>query len=140
MAKIYIICPVRKLTKKEKAIILNYTNRLEKHGHKVRCPFRDTDQIDEIGLRIVEEHENDIIWADEVHIWWNSTSEGSLWDFAQYRMAKRFMPEKKIIVFNVKNIDITEGKSYTNVLLGTYLGLSPSNTLGDLKKAKERKN
>lgn len=140
MTKIYIVCPVRKLTEAEKAIILDYVNQLEKDGHEVRCPFRDTDQIDEIGLRIVDDHENDIIWADEVRIWWNPTSEGSLWDFAQYRMAKRFMPEKRIFIINLKNIDITEHKSYTNVLLATHFRLTPSDTLADLKKAKEYKD
>lgn len=139
MAKIYIVCPVRKLTEPEKVIILEYVNQLEKDGHEVRCPFRDTDQIDEIGLRIVDDHEKDIIWADEVRIWWNSTSEGSLWDFAQYRMAKRFMPEKHMLVINVDNVGITENKTYTNVLLATHFQLTPSATLADLKKTKECK-
>ena len=76
MANIYIVCPVRKLTEQEKVVILKYVGNLEKSGHEVRCPFRDTDQVDEIGLRIVEDHENDIIWADQVHIWWNRAPEG----------------------------------------------------------------
>lgn len=138
MAKIYIICPVRKLTDPEKVVILDYADRLEKSGNEVRCPFRDTIQIDEIGLRIVEDHENDIIWADEVHIWWNPTSEGSLWDFAQYRMAKRFMPEKRVLVINVEDVGITENKTYTNVLLATHFQLTPTSTLADLKEAKIR--
>lgn len=136
MARIYIVCPVRKLTELEKAVILQYVDNLEKDGHEVRCPFRDTNQVDEIGLRIVEDHENDIIWADEVRVWWNSTSEGSLWDFAQFRMAKRFMPGKRILIINILSVDITKEKSYTNVLLATHFQLTPSSTLADLKAAK----
>jgi len=142
--KIYIICPVRKLTDSEKKIVLAYVEKLEKEGYTVRCPFRDTNQIDEIGLRIVAEHEkNDIIWADEIHIWWNPTSEGSLWDFAQARMASYFQ-EKKIVLINVDEIEITrdeEGKikkTYTNVLLATHFGLRAGSSGKDLEKAKNK--
>jgi hypothetical protein len=138
MSKIYIICPVKKLTDPEKELILAYVAGLEKAGHEVRCPFRDTDQVDEIGLRIVEEHENDIIWADETHVWWNPTSVGSLWDAAQFRMAKCFMPDKRFLIINLDGVEITDEKSHTNVLLATHFGLTPANTLADLKKAKEK--
>jgi hypothetical protein len=139
MAKIYIVCPVRKLTGSEKELILKSVADLEKAGNEVRCPFRDTNQVDEIGLRIVGEHENDIFWADEVRVWWNPTSEGSLWDFAQYRMAKRFMPNKRLFIINLDSVSITEYKSYTNVLLATHFQLTPVHTLADLKLLKDRK-
>lgn len=134
--KIYIICPVRERTKEQERKINEYVEYLEREGHQVCLPYRDTDQNDEIGLRIVEEHERDIIWADEIHIWWSSNSRGSLFDFAQARMAKKFMPEKKIIVVNVDEIEITDHKSYTNVLLATHFGLTPEAKLSDLRKAK----
>ena len=68
MAKVYIVCPVRKLTEPEKELILKSVADLEKAGHEVRCPFRDTNQVDEIGLRIVGDHEDDIIWADGIRL------------------------------------------------------------------------
>jgi len=142
--KIYIICPVRKLTDPEKEIVLAYVEKKEREGFIVRCPLRDTNQIDEIGLRIVTEHEiNDIIWADEIHIWWNPTSEGSLWDFAQARMASYFQ-EKKIVLINVDEIEITKDeqgnikKTYTNVLLATHFGLPVTSQGKDLEKAKNK--
>src|SRR3989339_836673 len=138
--KIYIICPVRKLNEEEKVRILNYVQTLESLEflrHEVRCPFRDTPQEDEIGLRIVEDHEQDIIWADEIHIWWNPTSEGSLWDLAQARMVRRFMPAKKICLINLDQMNITEHKSYNNVLIATHFGLKPGSTLEELKKCLE---
>jgi hypothetical protein len=138
MAKIYIVCPVRKLNEPEKNLILKSVTDLEKAGNEVRCPFRDTNQVDEIGLRIVGDHEDDIIWADEVLVWWNPTSEGSLWDAAQFRMAKRFMPEKRFLIINLDGVQITEEKSYTNVLLATHFKLTPVHTLADLKWLKDQ--
>lgn len=138
MRKIYIICSVRKLIEEEKVEILAYVDRLEEEGCAVRCPFRDTNQNDEIGLRIVEEHEDDIIWADEIHIVWNPGSEGSLWDVAQARMARHFMPEKKIIVVNAAKVEITTDKTYTNVVLATHFGLSTDDTLNDLNSAQKQ--
>ena len=133
--KIYIICPVRKITEHEKKVILTYAQTLERdHNSVVRVPFRDTDQNDELGLRIIQEHEDDIIWAEEIHVWWNATSEGSLWDFAQTRMAMRFMPEKKVHLVNIDEVDVTDQKSYTNVVLATYLRLTSDSTLDELKE------
>jgi len=135
LTKIYIICPVRKLTKHEKEVVLAYAQTLERdHGSIVRVPFRDTDQDDELGLRIIREHEDDIIWADEIHVWWNATSERSLWDFAQTRMARRFMPEKKIHLVNVDEVEATDQKSYTNVVLATHFRLTSDSTLDELKE------
>ena len=135
MAKI-----INSKTKEEKELILAYVQTLEHdQGSIVRVPFRDTDQSDELGLKIVQEHEDDIIWADEIHVWWNPASEGSLFDFAQARMAKRFMPEKKIVLANVGDVETTNDKSYTNVVLATHLELTPNSTLDELKEKKELK-
>jgi hypothetical protein len=139
---IYIICAVRKATEEEKKVVLDYAEQKEKEGYTVRCPFRDTNQEDEVGIRIVEEHEDDIIWADEVHAFWKatpegkSTSEGSLWDAAQTRMAMRYSPEKKFLMANIRDVGISEQKSYTNVLLATHYGLAGGSTLEDLRNKK----
>jgi len=134
MAKIYMICSVRKATNKEKKEIAAYADSLQNKGHEVVCPITDTNQVDDIGLRIVSEHEAEIIWADEIHIIWNPESERSLFDFAQARMAKRFVPDKKIIVVNLERVELTEHKSYTNVLAATHFGLVATDTLEGLKK------
>lgn len=119
--KVYVICPVTNLTKYEKKKIDAYVLVKEKQGHKVRLPYRDTNQDDDgTGLRvlrIVEEHEYDIIWADEVHVWWNPTSEGSFWDLAQTWMAKRFIPEKEIVLINVVEVDFSQYRDSENAIL-----------------------
>lgn len=114
----YIVCPVRRLTDTERTEVLSYVAALEAKGYQVRCPFRDTDQNGD-GLSIVEAHEADIMWADEIHIWWNPASEGSLWDVAQARMARHFQLEKRIVLINAKDVRPTAEKSYTNVVLRT---------------------
>lgn len=119
--KIYLICPVRNRTKSEEKEISAYVADLEEQGNEVREPARDTVQEDEIGLRITEEHEEDIIWADQVHVWWNPTSEGSLWDVAQTLMAREFMPDKEIIWVNQKP-DLSEDiNNYQQVVLNKFL-------------------
>ncbi len=106
-------------------------------GHKVKVPFRDTDQDDEIGLRICEEHEKDILYADEIHIFlYPKLSEGWLYDFAYAKMAKQFFPKKKIVLVNINEVKITKKKSYTNVTLATHFGLSLTTTLENLKNKK----
>jgi len=137
--KIFLISPVRLLKDTDKDKILKYAEKLEKKGYIVKLPFRDTNQNDEIGLRIVEEHMEDIIWADEIHIWLKIengkiASEGSLFDSAQALMTKQFMPDKKIVIANINEIDTTENKSYINVLLAVHFGLTSENTLKDLKE------
>lgn len=136
---IHVICPVANLTENEERLILSHTEALEREGHTVRCPFRDTNQHDEIGLRIIAEHEDDILWANEIHIWWNPTSKGSLWDLAQARMAQHFHLDKKIILINVDWVEVTKDKSHTNVLLAMHFGLFADSTLADLKRAKAKK-
>lgn len=143
--RIYIICSVRNRQKEEEEKVLNYVAKLEAEGCVVRCPFRDTDQNDEIGLRIVHDHEVDIRWADEIHVIWNPQSQGSLWDVAQARMAQYFMPKKKIILANIEEVEITRDgsdaiiKSYTNVLLATHFRLTREHSGKDLEKAKKKR-
>lgn len=134
MAKIYMICSVRNAPESEREKIIAYAEGLEREGHKVRCPIRDTNQDDELGLRIVEEHEDDIIWADRIEILWNKKSEGSLWDAAQARMARRFMPEKKIVVVNLDDVEVDEHKTYNNVVLATHFGLKSNDGFEKLRE------
>ncbi len=143
--KVYIICPVRNRSDGEEKKINKYVKGLEGRGYLVHLPYRDTNQNDEIGLRIVEEHETqDILWADEIHIWWNPTSRGGLADFSQARIVRYFKPELKIVLINEADIEVTRDgngkveKSYTNVILAMHFGLTSASTGADLLKAKEK--
>lgn len=185
---IYVVCPVALLTDKEKALIDSEVDNWEEQGHNVRLPYRDTDQEDAFGMRIIEEHEDDIIWADEVRVWYNRTSTGSFWDIGQTKMAQYFLPNKRlrwvnvdevdlrfyeqyqeriisnsivkirwnskrkiclwrmgqarmarifqptkhIVVTNAYEVALTPSKSYTNVAIGTHLGMNSRYTRNDL--------
>lgn len=116
--KIFLICPVRKATKEELEIMQKYVGNLEKQGHKVHWPARgDTVQEgDPIGLRICTDNAKAIIWADEIHVWWNETSQGSLFDLGMSFICY-ILGSKKIILANPEDIQPTEKKSFNNVLL-----------------------
>lgn len=110
--KIFLISPVRNVTKEERKEIEKYVVKLEAQGHSVHWPERDTDQNDPVGLRICRDNRKAMEGADEIHIWWNKKSEGSLFDFGI-----AFALKKKIVLVNKSSIRSTPEKSFNNVLL-----------------------
>lgn len=110
--KIFLICPVRGITEEEKVVIEKYVLDLEKTGHTVHWPPRDTNQNDSIGLRICQDNRQAIEESDEIHIWWNEKSQGSLFDFGM-----AFALGKKIVLINPESVQKTPAKSFNNVLL-----------------------
>lgn len=125
---IYFIRPVRKLEELAKKSeywrkvaqrIKDDVRRLEQNGHIVRDPIRDTVQTDEIGLHIVEDHEDDIKWAPLVRVYWYpGVSEGSVFDIMQTFTAKEFMSEKEIEWVNRnKPAYIEEYRGYINEII-----------------------
>lgn len=110
--KISLICPVRGITNEEKEVVEKYVLDLEQKGHKVHWPPRDTNQDDPVGLRICQDNRQAIKEADEIHIWWNKKSEGSLFDFGMV-----FGLEKRIVLINPESVIKTPTKSFNNVLL-----------------------
>lgn len=112
--KIFLISPVRRISKKERELIKKYVEKLEKEGHQVYWPIRDTNQADPIGLRICKDNRKAIKEANEIHIWWSENSRGSLFDFGMAFMAQLFMPEKKFVLVN--EVKTTPEKSFSNVL------------------------
>lgn len=117
--KIFLICPVRDATREEILRIEKYIKNLEKQGHKVYWPYRDTDQNDPIGKRICADNATAIIWADEIHIWWTEKSQGSLFDFGMSFMCY-ILGNKTIILANPEAVKLTEKKSFNNVLLALH--------------------
>jgi len=109
---IFIICPVRDLTVEEDNKIQTYISKLENQGHSVHYPPRNTNQNDDCGVDICSENAVAIRTADEVHIYWNGKSKGSLFDFGM-----AFVKGKRIRLINYKDINKTPSKSFNNVLL-----------------------
>lgn len=108
--KVAIICPVRNLTSDEAYEIERHILKLQKNGVKVHYPPRDTNQADPIGFKICKQNAEAIIDADEVHIFWNGKSKGSMFD-----LGMAFIINKKIVLIN--KLQETPHKSFENVLL-----------------------
>lgn len=109
---IFLVCPVRELSREERKEIEDYIEELEDEGHEVYYPPRDTDQSDPYGLRICLENKKGMQEADEVHVYWNEKSRGSIHDLGMLSMA-----EKPLYLINRDELEFTEEKSFTNVLL-----------------------
>lgn len=106
--KIFIICTVRNATDEYKSKLETYVSELENSGNKVHLPHRDTNQNAK-GIEICRQNMQAIKDADEVHIFYNSTSQGTHFD-----MGVSFALDKKIVI--VENEPLTEGKSYQRML------------------------
>lgn len=113
--KIFVICPVRMATAGETSSLDDYVSNRERNGDVVHWPARDTDQKDPVGLRICTDNCKAITEADEVHIWFNPASQGSLFD-----IGIAFALQKKIRLINPEMVAPTEGKSFANVLLALH--------------------
>ena len=110
--KIFMICPVRDISQAEEKFLHDYLSRLEEAGHKVHYPPRDTDQDDNVGLRICSDNRAAIMDSDEIHIYYNPHSEGSKFDFGMV-----FMADKPLKLINREDVEMTTHKSFQNVLL-----------------------
>jgi len=110
MKKVYIICPVRNLNTDERTVLEEYVHKLEAQGIRVHFPPRDTNQNDLTGWNIVLQNRKAVEECDEVHVFWNKNSQGSLFDLGMALALKK--PVKL-----VNAIEPTHGKSFENVLL-----------------------
>lgn len=113
--KIFIICPVRNVGSVTKKAIHDYVLKLEKEGAKVHWPSRDTKQ-DTSGTDICSQNREAIFGADEVHIWIDLKSQGSLFDVGM-TFAYLLNMSKKFVIINRDDFTPTEGKSFQNVIL-----------------------
>ena len=110
--KIFLICPVRNATEEQKARMMEYISTLEKNGHQVHYPARDTKQEDETGgWNICTQNKNAIWWADEVHIFWDDKSTGSLFD-----LGVAFGDGKKLVIVNPESLNLSNTKSFHNFI------------------------
>ena len=111
---IYLICPVRNASEKEKKVLGRYVKKLENKGYEVHYPPRDVNQNDESGLNIMLAHRNIMEKYSEIYAYWNPKSEGSVCDLGMALMAKK--PLKLINRRFVENwLKEHPGKSYTRV-------------------------
>lgn len=107
---IYIICPVRGGLPLQIAEIRDYCQLLRRDGHKTHFPFDDVDQEDPTGSSICDVHFNSMLWADEVHVFWDESSKGSHFD-----LGMAFALGKRVIPIKCYSTD-APGKSYWKVM------------------------
>lgn len=108
MKKVFIICTVRGASEEYQTKLENYVSTLEKQGIKVHLPHRDTNQL-ATGIEICTENMNAIKDSNEVHVFYNSTSQGTHFD-----LGVAFANNKPLIV--VDNEKYGEGKSYSRMI------------------------
>ncbi|WP_271024950.1 nucleoside 2-deoxyribosyltransferase [Rhizobium sp. RCAM05973] len=104
--KTFLICPVRG---QDPAVTKTFVDRLEAEGFSVHWPPRDTDQVDQVGLRICRDNADVIEAADVVHIVWDGVSQGCLFD-----LGVAFALGKTIIPLQLPAP--TDGKSFQNMI------------------------
>jgi hypothetical protein len=109
---IFLICPVRDAQPEQKKRMEEYIAKLESQGKTVYYPARDTNQIDSIGYRICTDNKNALLNSKEVHIFYDKTSQGSLFD-----LGMAFGSDKPLYIVNINDIVKTEGKSFANMII-----------------------
>jgi len=109
---VFLICPVREASEEQKERMIGYISKLENWGLKVYYPARDTNQEDHIGYRICTDNANAIQNSDEVHIFFDPNSKGTIFD-----LGVAFALKKKLVIVNPEEVKPTEGKSFTNMII-----------------------
>jgi nucleoside 2-deoxyribosyltransferase len=102
----FLICPVRGVKPEAQA---DTVAMLEAQGFDVHWPPRDTNQSDDVGLRICRDNMKAIADADVVHVIWDGKSQGCLFD-----LGVAFALKKKIEIMLIPAL--TEGKSFQNMM------------------------
>lgn len=113
MKKIFLICPVRNASDEQKEKMKVYISNLENNGVKVYYPTRNNsyELTDTIGYIICSENTKAIREADEIHIFWDKNSSGSLFD-----LGAAFILNKHLVIANVDEVEQTETKSFSNMI------------------------
>ena len=111
MKKIFIICPVRDADSETKQRLEDYAAGLEKEGHRVHLPHRDTDQSDTIGYKICLTNMVAIKHADEVHVFYTNTSTGTHFD-----LGMAFALCKNIVIVDIAEPYEPNKKSFPRMM------------------------
>lgn len=108
---VFLICPVRAADVETLDRIRAYVKGLEAAGYKVHWPWRDTRQ-NEGPLHVCGTNRAALERADEVHVWWDPKSEGSVFD-----LGMAFAHRKTLRIANRPEVVRPPGKSFTGLLL-----------------------
>lgn len=115
---IFIICPVRNVPVDVAKKIAIYVHERERQGYIVHWPSRDTHQNDPVGLNICLANADALHMAVEVHIWYDATSQGTVFDLGMLLMSSITIgPKKKVVLINPEDVHATPTKSFTNIVI-----------------------
>ena len=115
--RIFLICPVRGIDPETKQAIAGYVRQIEAEDVEVYWPARDTDQTDQHGWTICTRNRSAILDANEIHIWYDPKSIGSVFDIGMVFALFGVGWVKKVVIANPDAVQPTPGKSFENVLL-----------------------
>lgn len=115
--KVFLISPVRLSSDEINARISAYVKQLEVTGAQVHWPIRDTKQDDPTGgLTICRTNCQAILDADEIHIWYDETSNGSKFDMgAVFMLVEMLGAKKKVVIANENEVIDNTQKSFFKV-------------------------
>lgn len=115
--KIFLISPVRNAESETQKRITEYVALLEAAGHQVHWPIRDTKQDDPTGgYDICRANFKGILEADEIHIWYDETSNGSKFDMGgAFMLVAMLGYQKKVVMVNDEEIVDNTKKSFYKV-------------------------
>lgn len=116
--KIFLISPVRNSETTDPRKRAAYVASLERSGHQVHWPIRDTEQDDPTGgYEICRANFTAILEADEIHVWYDESSHGSKFDMGGVFMLTEMLGRKrKIVIANDCEVKDTSAKSFFKVL------------------------
>lgn len=122
---VYLVCPVRNASPEQTTAIAQYVHELEAKGYEVYWPARDTVQEDETnGWQVCLENARAILKADEIHVWWDASSQGSAFDLGMawmLRFLREYPPtgEQKLprCLVLANTFPVPQGKAFEKVLL-----------------------
>lgn len=110
--RIFLICPVRFASEEQTRLIADWVRQQENvEGNVVHWPARDTMQ-DQDSLKICEDNRFAMEHSDEVHVWYEPTSQGSVFDIGM-----AFVMRKPVFLVNPSAVVPTESKSYNNLVI-----------------------
>ena len=109
--KVFLIHPIREAHREWEDKATDYVATLEKEGHEVYWPKRDTNQDDPFGFAICADNRIAIQEADEVHVMWDGNSKGCIFD-----LGMAFEQKKQIVLVRGWFPLATEGKSFANMV------------------------
>lgn len=117
---VYMLCPVRKATPKEKEFLKKYKQKLEQRGFKAHYPADDTIQEDDTGgYRICKDHCEEIFKSRTIHVYWNGQSTGSYVDLGT-SLGEHHRRGLDILLMNRKDVETIVKKQEKQGIIKSY--------------------